>query len=337
MLHAEHPWQEIVTHILYCAGYSSQNGTGSRRSLCTTTTVAMKGTQPAALEQKPRRKVKYATLFWVVFTVLTLLFIIDRLTINIVPRQAFNIRSLGYTTGTDHHDFPTSPWTATLHEIVSRLSGRYNMVALNALFFTMMHTLHAKMASSRLAEYIDFSDHSAPIIIHEKIGLSICIITIIHVWGILFPTLFEGYSVGVTVGTLTFPLSERAPGISRDIDEVARKVTMQADDAWRLVSTESMEVPGIDDGFPRSAYVHLRPMAALAVQARYSPSSVHHDGLFHRYHQTTHPPPHLGPECPRIPHLARRQHTRTLLPPPVRKNAQISPQSTLLASLLEEQ
>ena len=203
----------------------------------TTATVAMERTQPAALQQKPRRKVKYATLFWVVFIILALLFIIDRLTINIVPRQAFNIPSLGYTTGTDHHDFPTSPWTATLHEIVSRLSGRYNMVALNALFFTMMHTLHAKMASSRLADYIDFSDHSAPIIIHEKIGLSICIVTIIHVWGILFPTLFEGYSVGVTVGTLTFPLSERAPGfISRDIDEVARKVTMQADDAWRLVS-----------------------------------------------------------------------------------------------------
>ena len=187
----------------------------------------------ATMADRPRTALfKYTTLFWVGFIFVSFLFIVDRMTINVFPRQRFS--SLGYKTGSDS-DFAKSPWSWQLNQAISRISGRYTMVALNALFFTSMHSLHERLASSALNRFVDFTDETARLAIHRKVGISICFVTILHVWGILFPAIFQEHTVGISVGTFTWPLSERAPsGLNSRIAET-KHVYMQVDDVYRLV------------------------------------------------------------------------------------------------------
>ena len=185
------------------------------------------------MADRPRTALfKYTTLFGVGFIFVSFLFIVDRLTINVYPRQMFS--SQGYKTGSDS-DFAKSPWSWQLNQAISRVSGRYTMVALNALFFTSMHSLHERLASSALNRFVDFTDETARLAIHRKVGISICFVTILHVWGILFPAIFQEHTVGISVGTFTWPLSERAPsGLNSRIAET-KHVYMQVDDVYRLV------------------------------------------------------------------------------------------------------
>ena len=58
--------------------------------------------------------------------------------------------------------------------------------------------------------------------------------TVFHVWLILFPVFFEGFSVRVWVGSLAWVLSERTPPGFKDVNPVTKEVMMQGDDVWRI-------------------------------------------------------------------------------------------------------
>ena len=186
----------------------------------------------SAMASKHQCFVTYKALLWMGFIFISTVFIVDRLTTNVSPRQSF--ARPGYGTGSDG-GFAKSPWSWQINQGISRISGRYTMVALNALLFTSMHTLHARLSSSAVARYVDFTDETARLDIHKKVGISICFVTILHVWGILLPTIFQGYTIGVSVGTFTWPLSERGPaGMNKNVAET-KHVLMQVDDVYRLV------------------------------------------------------------------------------------------------------
>ena len=177
--------------------------------------------------------ITYKALFWVAFIAAAFLFILDRMTINVLPREKFS--TPGFGTSSD------KPWsqnvsvTWSIHEAISRVSGRYTMIGLNALFFTTMHTLHAKLSTSFLGDVIDFTDETAQLDIHRKIGASVCIITVVHVWTILLPCIFQGFTVGILVGTFSWPLSEREPAIFGKDRELRKHIDMEVDDVYRLV------------------------------------------------------------------------------------------------------
>jgi len=181
-----------------------------------------------------RKRVSYEAAFWAMFLTGTTLFIVDRFTTNVWTRQSF--ATAAYTTGSDRFALKEGPWTVKAYDIIARVSGRYTMSALNALFFSMMKTSHQYLTeSAAVCRYIDFSDETASLRIHARIGISLCVVTIVHVWSILFPVFLSKYSVQIIGGTLSFPLSERKPAHFVDADAAKRMISMQCDDVYRLV------------------------------------------------------------------------------------------------------
>uniref|UniRef100_A0A6U5HDT5 FAD-binding FR-type domain-containing protein n=2 Tax=Corethron hystrix TaxID=216773 RepID=A0A6U5HDT5_9STRA len=178
-----------------------------------------------------RRRISYEAAFWMVFLSTTALFVMDRLTTNFWPRQSF---SNTFSTGSDNFEFKDGPWTVRTYDIFARVSGRFTMIALNALFFTMMKTSY-QYISENLDRYIDFSDDTAPLRIHKWIGISLCVVTIIHVWSILFPVFISNYGFKIVPGSFTFPLSEKKPNGFKDVDAAKKMVMMQIDDLYRLI------------------------------------------------------------------------------------------------------
>ena len=128
------------------------------------------------------------------------------------------------------------PWSAVAYDIIARISGRYSIVALNALFFTMMHTTHYWLARSWVGRHwIDFTNDYERVVIHRKIAWYLCILMLMHVWSILFPCFFNGYGVEVKLGYFYPPLSEQKPAGFKDVNIVTKMVNMQGDDVYRLV------------------------------------------------------------------------------------------------------
>ena len=89
-----------------------------------------------------------------------MLSIIDRFSTQLWPRQSFNTGNL--TFGGDPFALLPGPWTVQFYDIFARITGRYSMHALNALIFTMMHSLHFFMESTWIGKnLVDFSNSAA--------------------------------------------------------------------------------------------------------------------------------------------------------------------------------
>ena len=110
------------------------------------------------------------------------------------------------------------------------------MIGLSALFYTMMHNTHFWLAETWFGRnIIDFSDHNARVFSHRWLGVSMCIITILHVWTIVFPAIFSGYNIEVRAGSFVWPLSEQKPMGFQHANTTTEVMMMQVDDVYRLI------------------------------------------------------------------------------------------------------
>lgn len=181
---------------------------------------------------KKSPKLTYEVLFWIIFYALTIPWILDRFLWFLWPRQNFNF---SFGTGNDRESLKDGPFFVKFYDVMARISGRWMIFGTNALFFTMMHTTHARLESSRfLNRFINFNDETARRRIHIILGWKMCILVLIHVWSILFPAVFHGWNVKVWAGYFTPLLSEQTPKGFKDADVVTQTMTLQVDDVYRL-------------------------------------------------------------------------------------------------------
>ena len=173
---------------------------------------------------------------WVVCTVLTALWIIDRFTTQISPRQGFSLS--GKVVAGDPTPIKEGPFSVAFYDVFARISGRLLTLSLDVLYLTKMRsTLHALAESPRVNRWMNMENaFSSMQWMHNAWGIVTCFATLLHVWSILFPAVTDGYSVEVKSGTFEWPLSERKPAGFKDIsgpDE--KRIMLQIDDVWRLV------------------------------------------------------------------------------------------------------
>ena len=191
--------------------------------------------------------VSYELFMWTWFLILSFLAIYDRFDWNVWPRQNFTIgkgsagsdRLVGYKEG---------PWSVVLYDVIARISGRYSIVCYNFLLLTRMESLEDFLSSgSFISKYVlDCSNMvNANIRLHMYNGIALCVLTLLHVWSILFPCIFHGYSVKVIPGQFEWFLSERNPTKCKveqfdgcwpgDANAELEQMGLQVDDVFRMV------------------------------------------------------------------------------------------------------
>eukprot|EP01025_Chloroclados_australasicus_P027847 TRINITY_DN27568_c0_g1_i3.p1 TRINITY_DN27568_c0_g1~~TRINITY_DN27568_c0_g1_i3.p1 ORF type:complete len:603 (-),score=37.68 TRINITY_DN27568_c0_g1_i3:865-2673(-) len=185
-----------------------------------------------------RRKpfVSYEFAVWVFYGVFTILAVVDRFVWNVWPRQMYRIGQ--GSAGTDFVDgLKPGPWSVQFYDICARVSGRYSIVALNLLLFTMMKTGMSWIAETWVARYVlDFSDsQEGNHRLHKYNGILICVLTLVHVWSILFPPIFNGFQARIVLGFFEWPLSERNPPGFKDVNPNTETVMLQGDDVYRII------------------------------------------------------------------------------------------------------
>lgn len=180
--------------------------------------------------------IDYETLVWVLYTTFTILAMLDRFIWNIWPRETYSIGR--GSAGSDFKDgLKPGPWTVKFYDFMARASGRYTIVALNLLLFTMMHTTMAWLAETWLARrVIDFSNYrEGNRRLHKWYGIGIVIMTLVHVWSIVVPCIFDGWRAQVVLGLFEWPLSERGPKGFKDINILTKTMSLQGDDVFRII------------------------------------------------------------------------------------------------------
>lgn len=184
----------------------------------------------------PRPFLDYETFVWVIFLTFTLLAVVDRFTANVWPREVHNIGA-----GVSAIDFKDGllpgPWTVKVYDVVARVSGRYSIVALNLLLFTTMRSTAHWLSESWFGRHLfDFSNiFDANLRLHKWNGITLAVMTLVHVWSILFPPAFSGWNAQVLSGTFEYILSERKPPGFKDVNALTETVSLQVDDVFRLV------------------------------------------------------------------------------------------------------
>lgn len=189
-------------------------------------------------EPKPSRRpiISYAALVWTIFVFLTIFACVDRFTTNFWPRQTHRI-GRGFA-GSDKIDgLKEGPWTVKFYDIVARISGRYSILALNLLFFTMMKSTASFLSESWAARnLVDMSNIvDANLCLHKWNGITLVVMTLVHVWSILMPPIFNGWRAQVLAGSFEWILSERKPAGFKDINVAESIVSLQVDDVFRIV------------------------------------------------------------------------------------------------------
>jgi hypothetical protein len=180
-------------------------------------------------------RIPYERAMWIFWTSIITLWIVDRFTTNLWPRQGFTVGR--GTAGSDFSDgLKPGGWSVKFYDVCARTSGRFATLALNLLYMTTSHSTFYWLAESPfVTKYIDMRDCiEANHRLHYYSGILICVLTLVHVWSILFPTL-EGYSIIVNPGVFEWPLSERTPKGFKDVNPLTKLVMMQVDDVWRIV------------------------------------------------------------------------------------------------------
>ena len=138
--------------------------------------------------------------------------ILDRFLWNTWPRQTYQIGR--GSAGSDKMDgLKPGPWSVALYDILARTSGRYAILAYNFLLLTRMESVEWLFAETFIAKkLLDCRNIvNANIRMHRWNGIALCVLTLLHVWSILFPVVFHGYRAKVVLGLLEWPLSERTP------------------------------------------------------------------------------------------------------------------------------
>lgn len=180
--------------------------------------------------------IHYETFVWVVYGSFTILAILDRFFWNVWPRETYSIGA--GTAGSDFTDgLKPGPWAVRLYDAVARISGRYSIISLNLLMFTMSHTIYAWLAESWLARNVfDMRNYmEANRRLHKWNGILIVFMTLLHVWSIVFPCIFHGWRAQVVLGHFEWPLSERGPEGFKDINNETKTMSLQGDDVFRIV------------------------------------------------------------------------------------------------------
>jgi len=100
-----------------------------------------------------------------------------------------------------------------------------------------MHSLFAWATESFVGRnLIDMGNSSeANRRIHKWNGIAIVVLTLLHVWTILAPPIFHGWNSQVVLGNFEWPLSERNPPGTKDVNVETMTVSLQGDDVFRLV------------------------------------------------------------------------------------------------------
>eukprot|EP01024_Parvocaulis_polyphysoides_P002869 TRINITY_DN1082_c0_g1_i10.p2 TRINITY_DN1082_c0_g1~~TRINITY_DN1082_c0_g1_i10.p2 ORF type:complete len:620 (-),score=92.36 TRINITY_DN1082_c0_g1_i10:195-2054(-) len=180
--------------------------------------------------------IKYEIAVWIFYGIFTILAIVDRFVWNIWPRHMYTIGA--GSAGTDFTDgLKPGPWSVKFFDVCARVSGRFSIVALNLLLFTMMKTSMSWISESWIAQYVvDMSDSvEGNHRLHKWNGIMICILTLLHTWSILFPCIFQNFQAKVVLGSFEWPISERNPPGFKDVDPKTETVMLQGDDVWRLI------------------------------------------------------------------------------------------------------
>jgi len=190
--------------------------------------------------------ITYEAFMWIQFIVITVVAIVDRFTWNIWPRQRFSIGA-GSAGGDRLVGFKPGPWSVVLYDVLARISGRYAIVCYNFLLITRFKSLEYWIVNSFVSRYLlDCSNIvHANNRLHRYTGIGLCVLTLLHVWSILFPCITHGYTAKVIVGVFEWPLSERNP-VKCEVEDVPgcwpgdannelKQMGLQADDAFRLV------------------------------------------------------------------------------------------------------
>lgn len=192
--------------------------------------------QNAQKEVFRRPPIPYEVLVWIIFSIVAILAVLDRLTTNLWPRQSFTIGK-GFA-GKDKIDgLLDGPWSVKVYDILARVSGRYSIVALNLLLFTRMKTFNFWISETWIAKtVVDFSDSvEGNLRLHKWNGITLVVMTLLHVWSILFPCIFNGWRSQVLSGTFEWILSERKPPGFKDANALTQTMSLQVDDVFRLV------------------------------------------------------------------------------------------------------
>jgi len=188
----------------------------------------------------------YELFMWTWFVILSVLAIYDRFDWNVWPRQQFSIGS--GSAGSDRLEgYKLGPWSVVLYDVVARISGRYSILCYNFLLLTRMKSLEDFLSGSFVSKYIlDCTNMvNANIRLHTSNGIALCVLTLLHVWSILFPCIFHGYSATVVPGKFEWPLSERTPTKCKvedfdgcwpgDANPDLKQMGLQVDDVFRMV------------------------------------------------------------------------------------------------------
>ena len=113
------------------------------------------------------------------------------------------------------HSLPSTlgPWSVVLYDSLARVSGRYSIICYNFLLITRLECLEHILTSSFVRKYLlDTSNIvNANVRLHSWNGIGLCVMTLLHVWSILFPCITHGYTAVVVPGVWEWPASERTP------------------------------------------------------------------------------------------------------------------------------
>jgi hypothetical protein len=219
-----------------------------------------------AWHKPPGRRVTYKTLLWSFYVITTALFVLDRFTTNVFPRQAFKMGKYSdtdangfktgecltpkstlrndklsgcYSTSSDKIDGflqakngPTG-WGVTAFDVLARVSGRWTIAATNGCFFSMFDTFHVWLHQTAPA-WIDMHDeHEDRRNFHISCGWQILLATLPHIWSFLLPVMFHSFPIEFDAGTLDWPGTIRTS--FKTVDPDKKVVTLSADDVWRLI------------------------------------------------------------------------------------------------------
>ncbi len=181
-----------------------------------------------------RGPIGYAWFFWVIFTISMTLCVVDRFTLNVWPRQ--NLGQISERAKvSDSSSIRQGPWSVWFDDFFSKFSGRYTLLGLCFLYLTMMHNVHFYLSGTWINRFIDFGDYVNRIKAHKYLGFSMAVISILHVWTVLFPGIFSGYSIEVRSGFFVFPISEMRPKGFQHANVTTKVMMMQVDDVYRTV------------------------------------------------------------------------------------------------------
>jgi hypothetical protein len=174
----------------------------------------------------------------------------DLLTISVAPHQIYGpydrlfLQKLLETSGNGRlRIFGKGGWKISLcYSMWTIITVTDSCVARMLCTRTVRHS--PSFTSSRTTYLLDCRDIvNANMRLRHWNAIALCVLTVLHVWSILFPWMFHGWSAQAVPGKFEFPLSERPPKGFNDANNETKTTTLEVDDVWRLV--EMTVLPGI--------------------------------------------------------------------------------------------